>query len=115
LALAVKECQRLRDVMRATWGPELGPDWKEGWLPIDAEKAPISLDCSVTATAVVPVRTFFMEDPSFAADGVASIGELVLMWIAAIDCGAWWYDQDADAWACDRAKLDARLMASELA
>ena len=39
-----------------------------------------------------------MEDPTAGASGVRSVGQLVLVWIEAMDCGAWSYDGDGDHW-----------------
>jgi cell wall assembly regulator SMI1 len=109
LAEAARECQRLREVMRYAWGDELGSYWRESWLPIDAYKRPILFDCGVGFDDPVPVRSFFMEDPGAGAEGVRSIGELVLVWIQAIDCGAWTYDGGEDHWDYDWEKLPPSL------
>jgi hypothetical protein len=90
------------------------PDWKESWLPIDAHKRPILLDCSVADSDPVPVQSYFMEDPTAGASGVRSIGQLVLVWIEAMDCAAWSYDRDGDHWDYDRAKLPTDLAALHL-
>jgi hypothetical protein len=64
-------------------GPDLGPDWKPEWLPIDVNKRPTVLDSGVGFDDPVPVRSFFMEDPTAGARGVRSMGELVLVWVEA--------------------------------
>lgn len=115
LAYAVRECRRLRDVMREAWGDDLGPDWKQSWLPIDANKRPTVFDCGVAFDAPVPVRSFFVEDPTAGEAGVGSIGELVTIWIDAIDSGAWTNDGYADHWKYDFTRLDQRVARLHLA
>jgi len=41
------------------------------------------LDSGVGFDDPVPVRSFFMEDPTAGARGVRSMGELVLVWVEA--------------------------------
>ena len=109
LAESVREWQRLRQLLlEASHGAD-DPDWRESWLPIDAQKRPILFDCGVGFEDPVPVRSFFMEDPTAGATGVSSIGELVLVWIQAIDCGAWTYDRSLDHWEYDWKKLPQNL------
>jgi cell wall assembly regulator SMI1 len=109
LADAVKECERTRQVQRQAWGDDLGPHWQAGWLPLFSSNRPIVFDCSGSDVQPVPVRSFFFEDPTAGEEGVGSIGELVLVWIEAIDCGAWRYDQSAGRWLYDWKKLDPRV------
>jgi hypothetical protein len=112
LAEAVMKCEMFRDVLR-----EVGDDpvWKQSWLPIDADKRPIVLDCSVGFEDPVPVRSFFVEDPTAGEEGVRSIGELVEIWIDAIDRGAWSYNRQRDLWGYDWTRLDRRVSLLHLA
>ena len=108
LAESVREWQRLHQLLlEASHAGD--PDWRESWLPIDAQKRPILFDCGVGFGDPVPVRSFFMEDPTAGATGVSSIGELVLVWIQAIDCVAWTYDRGPDHWEYDWKKLPQNL------
>ncbi len=109
LADAVSECLELRQLMHDVSLSTDTTGWKESWLPIDAHKRPILFDCGVADSDPVPVRSYFMEDPTAGAPGVRSIGELVLVWIASMDCGAWSYDRDRDHWDYDWAKLPTDL------
>jgi cell wall assembly regulator SMI1 len=110
LVQAVRHCQDLRDV--ADFGVD--DEWKAGWLPLDNNKRPTLIDCSVAYNDPVPVRSFFFEDPSAGADGVQSMGELVNLWLAAIERGVWVYDRDQDHWTTHIDRLDPELAAQHL-
>ncbi len=96
-----------RDALRV--GEDLGPHWKQSWLPLNADKRPTLIDCDVGVDAPVPVRSFFVEDPTAGQQGVRSMGELVKVWIHAIDCGAWQYNRREDRWEYDWRKLDPEV------
>jgi cell wall assembly regulator SMI1 len=98
LRASVRERGRLQQLLGVASGGSGDPDWRDSWLPIDAHKRPIVFDCGVGTNDPVPVRSFFMEDADAGAKGVASIGELVLVWIEAMDCGAWSYNRAAERW-----------------
>jgi hypothetical protein len=116
LASAVRDCQEMREIMYEDQDEDdPTADWKHGWLPIDGNKWPTVLDCSVPFDAPVPVRFYFIEDPTAGQDGVGSIGELVTVWIQAIDCGAWSYDRAGDQWRYDYSRLDPQLAVTHLA
>lgn len=68
-----------RDALRV--GEDLGPHWKQSWLPLNADKRPTLIDCDVGVDEPVPVRSFFVEDPTAGQQGVRSMGELVKVWI----------------------------------
>ena len=101
----VKECETARQVQRQAWGGDLGPHWREGWLPLYPSSRPIVFDCSGGYEDPVPVRSFFYEDPTAGQEGVASIGDLILVWIDALDAGAWRYDESTKRWESDWRKL----------
>jgi cell wall assembly regulator SMI1 len=106
LADAVSECRRIRALLMEVSGGEGDPDWKWSWLPMNADKRPLVFDCGVEFDAPVPVRSFFFEDPAAGAEGARSIGELVTIWLEAIDCGAWAYERQRNRWTYDWTKLD---------
>jgi hypothetical protein len=51
----------------------------------------LRLRCRIRRSRSCPL--VLVEDPTAGADGVGSIGELVIIWTQAIDCGAWSYDR----------------------
>jgi cell wall assembly regulator SMI1 len=111
LAHAVRDCQQWRELM-----DEDDPcGWKHGWLPIDGNKRPTVFDCGGAFDAPVPVRSYFVEDPTAGQDGVESIGELVSIWIRAIDSGAWSYERAGDQWRYDHGRLDPQIAVTQLA
>lgn len=101
LADAVQDCVWRQDVERQAWGGALGPEWRPGFLPIDGAGMPALLDTGVGFEEPVPVRAFVTDNPAAATPGVPSIGELVRLWIDAIDVGAWSFDQDRELWMPD--------------
>lgn len=109
LADAVKECQKLREMQRYAWGEDLGPYWRAGWLPLYSSDRPIMFDCAVGPEEPVPVRSIFFEDPTAGERGVRSIGELVTVWIGAIDCGAWQWLRSEERWDSDWTRLDREV------
>jgi hypothetical protein len=70
---------------------EESPRWRLTWLPINASESAIALDCSGPFDDPVPVFSFFPEGASYEEPAAASsMGDLVEMWIRAIDSGAWY-------------------------
>lgn len=106
LAKAVAKCAMIREIVLPLRDSENDYSWKWSWLPIDRAKAPMVIDCSVADEDPVPARSFFFEDPDAGAEGARSMGELVTIWIEAIDCGAWRYNRQEDHWEYDWQKLD---------
>ena len=115
LADAVRECRRLRELSWEVVPVDAEPDWKASWLPLDNSKIPNLIDCAVSHEDPVPARSFFVENPSAGLPGVRSIGALVMVWIEAVDCGAWAYNRAAGYWEYDRTKLRDELRALALA
>ncbi len=95
LADAVRECRRLRELSWEVVPVDAEPDWKASWLPLDNSKIPNLIDCAVSHEDPVPARSFSVENPSAGLPGVRSIGALVMVWIEAVDCGAWAYNRAA--------------------
>jgi hypothetical protein len=114
LARVVLDCREMREIMYED-EDESTANWKHGWLPIDGNKRPTVFDCSVAFDAPVPVRSYFIEDPTAGQDGVRSIGELVGIWIEGIDSGAWSYNRAGEHWEYDWTRLDARIASLQLA
>lgn len=108
LAVAVQHCAEVREMLQYAWGEDLGPDWSRNWLTLNSKEAPVIIDCGVGFDDPVPVRAFVFEDPSWGAEGVRSLGELVEIWIATIDSGGWFYNQDKQLWEQDLDKVDQR-------
>jgi hypothetical protein len=71
---------------------------------LDPEQ-PIVIDCDAPEDDPVPVRTFFIED-GMAGPPVGLIGELVLVWLYAYECGAWTYDRRVGRWSWNGDRLE---------
>jgi cell wall assembly regulator SMI1 len=78
--------------------------WGDSWLPVCGEQGPVVIETDVPDEAPCPVHIWWPEDPAAPAV-LPSLGELILLWIEAIDCGVWCYDRTAERWACDHAHL----------
>lgn len=109
LSKAVRRCEEIRGVLRYAWTDGFGPEWQHGWLPISYTSNPVVIDCGRNFEDPVPAREFGFDDQGLSdRDGVASMGELVKIWIRTIDSGGWSYNKDAGYWERDTAKLDPR-------
>lgn len=95
---AVRVSMDVRDILRKVWRGELGPDWKHGCVSLDGTELPPVIDCGGDFDQPVPARAFPFDDPPAATRGTRSIGELVQLWIAAIDIGAWRYSRATQNW-----------------
>ena len=99
--------------------PELAnPDdrWHPQWLPITGRQTPIAIDCSEPTRPTTPIRRIDLQHVAQShAIAAASLGQMVAWWIAAIDSGAWRWDQDKAEWIVDAYRLDHDFKASGLA
>jgi cell wall assembly regulator SMI1 len=116
LARAVQQCEEIRGVLSSRWTDGFGPEWQHGWLPITYHSNPRVIDCGGNFEDPVPARWFSFEEQGFGDhQGVASMGELVQLWIRTIDSGGWSYNKDERVWERDRAKLDPEGLRLHLA
>lgn len=107
LSRAVERCSEIRGVLSYAWADGFGPEWQHGWLPITYHGNPRVIDCSGNFEDPVPARQFPFDDQGFGQrDVVASMGELVKIWIRTIDSGGWYYNQERGVWESDDAKQD---------
>lgn len=106
LSEAVERCQFCRDVALEVSGTQEASDWRWSWLPITRDKHPLVLECAGGDNEPVPARSFSFEEPDAASEGAASFGELVTVWLEAMECGAWRYDESSGFWDYDWEKLD---------
>jgi hypothetical protein len=67
----------------------------------------VRIDCGVGFEEAVPARYYRFEEPETGAEGVPSMGALVLLYIDAFDRGLWSFDRVRGTWSSDRSKLDA--------
>ena len=102
LAEAIHGCRMWRRVYE-DFDP---PIWQPGWLPITSSEREVVIDCGVGSDDPIPVYSVFSQ--AFTEDdppAAGSMGELVEIWIDAIDSGAWSYDQSAQRWNGDDTQL----------
>lgn len=115
LSRAVERCNEIRGVLSYAWTDGFGPEWQHGWLPITYHSNPRVIDCGGNFEDPVPARQFPFDDQGFGDRAVvASMGELVKIWIRTIDSGGWYYNQDRGVWESDDAKLDPEGLRAHL-
>jgi hypothetical protein len=96
LGEAVASCERIRRILEQVHGDTWG-EWGRDWLPLNAYENPTVLLCRGSSDGAVPVRPYRFEgfrDPPM----LRSIGELVRLYIRAIDVGLWSYSRELDRW-----------------
>lgn len=103
---AVGRCRMWRmmheDIDPSGWSPTL--------LPISGlDDTAILIDCGVAPEDPVPVQGYIAEGGTGGGPDVLSMGDLVEIWIRAIDCGGWWYDRTTKRWDSDWERLPADL------
>ena len=82
------------------------PIWQPSWLPITSSQREVVIDCGVGTAEAVPVYSVFSQAFSdYDPPSAGSMGELVEIWIDAIDSGAWSYDKAAQRWGADGDRL----------
>lgn len=104
----------LETVSEATAGePERGladPDyyWHPSWFPITVPTWTIACDCSVPDNAPTPIRSVsHAGDPEgFMEPKAQSLGELVSLWVRALETGAWHYNPERVGWDANPELLD---------
>lgn len=114
LAEASIHCRRLREAAIRTNDPEVGtPDetWHPTWFPftIAVYGATLAIDCSDPDTDRTPIRVVDWADGLMGDVVAGSVGELVSIWIDAIDLGAWRYDSGLARWERDWNLIDDAL------
>ncbi len=99
--------------------PELAnPDdrWNPAWLPITGRQTPIVIDCADPDSAITPLRRINLEYVQESKEvAAASLGQMIVWWIDAIDSGAWRWDREAERWVVDAYRLDQEFKGSGLA
>ena len=98
---AVGECERIRQMIaKAAETDPRTPEqlWSSSWLPIVQYDGLYVIDTDGPADAGCPVRVHWFDEPE-APDDFASISELVLLWIEALDLGRWIFDRHREEWS----------------
>ena len=93
--------------------------WRYEWLPIvSANGKPITCDCSADPTGLAPIR--FVDHHGVAGDrdhvkepDAPSFGEVVNLWLWAMDVGIYSYDRD-DGWSYQWELLPSALRTTGL-
>lgn len=100
---AVGHCRRMRELCDS-----IDPDvtWPRSWLAIsDVNADAIVLHCGGSRLDPVPVEAFTPEAGFDSGPDLVSMGDMVEIWIGAIDCGGWRYDRELERWEYDRDRL----------
>lgn len=91
--------------------PDIDPAymWNRAWFPVTAF-GDFACDCSVPDGEPTPIRfTKYHHTSTHEQPVVKSFGEMVNLWIRAIDSGAWYYAPDRGRWSIDFDALDPEL------
>jgi cell wall assembly regulator SMI1 len=112
---AVTRREMIKGVLRDAVGEQIGPGWKQTWLPLNSSKYSVVIDCQVAFEDPVPVYSFSFEFGATREPGCRSIGELVTIWIGAIDRGAWSFNRAEGRWEYDWERLDPDVESIRLA
>jgi cell wall assembly regulator SMI1 len=106
---AVEECRGIRQMIKDNRDPHdrrpIETVWSPVWLPFVHADGLYVLDTGVPEDAPCPVLVHWFDEPEAPPD-LCSLGELVALWIEAIERGAWRYDRSEDHWTVDHAVLD---------
>lgn len=111
LHTAVSECDERREIARDVTDSEADAErmWGRAWFPITAF-GDYACDCSVPDGQASPVHFtnyHYTETPDTPV--AESFGEMVDLWIQAIDSGAWYYDFGRGRWLIRFDALDPEL------
>jgi cell wall assembly regulator SMI1 len=92
--LSLSDAIRLRDNRRALiaeWGADADREWPLPWIPLanDVGGQIITCDCSGPAEHDAPIHVVDFHDESFEEAHVASLSDMVSLWLRAFDEG-WW-------------------------
>ena len=116
LAEAVRDYQDGRALLVDAGGEGALEDWPTSWFPITAQGHGdvVVCQCGVPRNAATPIHVFHWDqpDPRPAAN---SFGELIALWIEAIDSGRWVYDAPRRSWYLDDSGGDPGLRFERLA
>ncbi|MDQ6915721.1 MAG: hypothetical protein M3155_07925 [Actinomycetota bacterium] len=114
---AVEECTTIRKMNADVWGTdpaEAEVRWSSSWFPLVHSEGLVVIDTGVPDEAPCPVWVrWFDERPG--PPHLPSIGDLVAVWIDAIDRGAWRYDREGDHWVSDKDRLEPWVAKIDLA
>jgi hypothetical protein len=85
--------------------------WADSWLVMTAESDPLIMECGAGFDEPVRVRCANIQDPEPPPvdHAAASIGELISLWIEAIDCGAYTYNKDKQFWELHQDRFIPRM------
>jgi hypothetical protein len=105
---AISECLRVREMIASVFrdGPKPVEEvWRSTWLPWIHAEGLYVIETDVPDSAPAPVHVHWFDEPTTTAD-LPSMGEAVVLWIEAIDRGAWRYLRDRDRWWTDDTILE---------
>jgi|tagenome__1003787_1003787.scaffolds.fasta_scaffold20962551_6 cell wall assembly regulator SMI1 len=116
LAEAVRDYQDGRAVLVGAGGEGALEDWPTSWFPITAQGCGdvVVCECSVPRDAATPIHVFRWDEPD-PRPAAGSFGEMVALWIEAIDSARWVYDAARRSWYLDDSGGDPGLRFERLA
>lgn len=90
--------RRMHDDNLCDLATDSDPRYDYAWLAFFGPQHPLMIDCSVPRNAPTPLRMLAWEEPAPPPIRVASLGDAVLLWMEALESGAWEWDRDAQEW-----------------
>jgi hypothetical protein len=91
---------------------DTGIPWPPGWLTLNDNKCPLIIDCDRSADQPAHIHMYSPEDglrPWRQGVGAGSFAELVSVWVEAMDCGAWTYNNEAQYWEWSLERMTPRI------
>lgn len=98
-------------VENTMWLAEGDPSWPTGWLVMTADSDPLIMDCGAGFDEPVRVHCANIQDPGRPPvdHDATSIGELVSLWIEAIDCGVYTYNKEVGDWELHQNRMPPHM------
>lgn len=86
--------------------------WDRSWFPVVStlHDSLISVDCSVPAGQVSPVRSVEASDEDRLVIRAPSLTDVVSWWAEAMESGGWTYDAAGGHWLIDESRLDRPII-----
>jgi hypothetical protein len=114
---AVRQYEKSRGVAQRAAEDDLPPPWDNPdtwwvptWFPIVNSGHTVTVDCSVSSGQPTPIRYIDWTDvEGFFEPRAQSLGQMIALWISAIDTGAWKFDPAQNDWEINREFLDPKI------
>lgn len=88
---------------------ELEVEWPAHWLPVIDTGSSLQILLNCADRALAPVQAMDLQDRTDHQPVAATFGEMVTVWVQALDSGAWCYDDERRFWGVDMERLPVEL------